>query len=204
MSVNDTLGAAVWNNDTAEVEAILKANPDLDVGSEDHFFFAMVFNCLEIFKLLLDHPATDLNKRNKYGETLLEEACQRNNNIEILKLLKDNRVRYSHKKRLSPLYWLCEDKNIEKVKWILYLRGREINEEEVQHLIEVATRQKQDEIASLLKRFKPNREQIISQLNVELEPPGNPALLFATLVFLEEGLLKLREKSKKAKHEAQT
>jgi len=58
----------VWNNDTAEVEAILKANPDLDVGSEDHahFFIAISHNCLEIFKLLMDHPATDLNKRDSF------------------------------------------------------------------------------------------------------------------------------------------
>ena len=34
-----------------------------------------------------------------------------------------------------------------------------------------------------------------SQLNVELEPPGNSALLFAALVFLEDGLLKLKGKS---------
>ena len=63
-------------NDTAKVKAILKANPDLDVGSEDHFFFAMVFNCLEIFKLLLDHPATDLNKRNKLGKLCLRKRVR--------------------------------------------------------------------------------------------------------------------------------
>jgi len=64
-------------------------------------------------------------------------------------------------------------------------------------LIKVATQKNHIEIASLLKRFNQNCEQVISQLKVELEPPGNSALLFAALVFLEDGLLKLKEKSKK-------
>ena len=85
---------------------------------------------------------------------------------------------------------------MENIKWVLYLRGREIGDEEVEKLIKVATEGNHHELASLLERFKLNREQIISQLNVELEPPGNPAHLFATLVFLEEGLLKLSENPK--------
>ena len=77
---------------------------------------------------------------------------------------------------------------------MLYLRGREIGDEE---LIEVATRKNHHELSSLLERFKLNGEQVISQLNLELEPPCNSADLFATLVFLEDGLLKLKAKSKK-------
>jgi len=200
MNAHNNLQSAIANKDLEKVTAILKADPDLDVSGEDHshFSLAMRLNLLEIFKLLSSHPATDFNKRNKYGETLLEDVCDGNYNIEMLKLLlKENRVRYPHKKRLSPLYWLCDDERIEKVKWILYLRGREIDNKEVKFLITVSTRQKHNEIASLLKRFKRNRQQVISQLNIELEPPGNPALLFAAPVFLEEGMLKLREKSKK-------
>ena len=80
---------------------------------------------------------------------------------------------------------------------MLYLRGREIGDREVKELIQVATEEKHYELSSLLERFKLNRERVISFLGLELEPTGNSARLFATLVFLEDGLLQLRVKSKK-------
>ena len=62
--------------------------------------------------------------------------------------------------------------------------------------MEVASERNHTEIASLLQKFKQNRERVTSQLNLELEAQGNSALLFA-LVFLKDGLLKLKGKSKK-------
>jgi len=117
--------------------------------------------------------------------------------VEILNLLlRDQRLKYlPDHEGTSPLYLPYFFRYFERVQWVLYLRGREIGDEEVKELITVAAKQNHTEIDSLLQRFKQNHEQVISQLSVELEPPGNSALLFAALVFLEDGLLKLKGKS---------
>ena len=119
--------------------------------------------------------------------------------VEILNLLlRDQRLKYlPDHEGTSPLYLPYFFRYFERVQWVLCLRGREIGDKEMKTLIKVATQKNHIEIASLLKRFNQNCEQVISQLKVELEPPGNSALLFAALVFLEDGLLKLKEKSKK-------
>ena len=195
--MNEALHHAISRDDVAGVEAILKANPGLDIhakgneGQFTHLDLAILFGKLEIVKLFMDLPGVDLNQKNQQGTTPLQSAF--NGEVEVLKLLlRDDRVRYPTNHILSPLFIACLLGKVENIMWVLYLRGREIKGKEVKWLIKEATDNGHGYLAELFKRFKADRELVIFQLNIELEPANKPALLFAMLAFLEDGLLKLK------------
>ena len=203
MDVHTSLRLAICGNKVAEVKAILKDNPGLDLHTKvdkvGHFHLAIALRRPEIVKLFMNYPGVDLNKKDKGGITILSRAIV-GRDVEVLKLLlRDKRAKYlrNDPEWWSPLNFACDFGELENVQWVLYLRGREIDDTEVRDLITVATEKNHSEIVNLLKRFKLNREHTIFQLEWELEPPGNLALLFAALVFLEVGLLRLKVKSKK-------
>ena len=76
----------------------MKNNPNLDLHSKDdnfgHFFVAFLFKRLEIVRLFMNHPGVDLNKKDKYGNTVLWMACNWGD-VEVLKLLlRNKRTKY--------------------------------------------------------------------------------------------------------------
>ena len=200
MSISRALLDSIHSDDFEKAEALLKANPNLDVhdvgpSGLEHFRVAVTLNRVEIVKLLLNHPAIDLNRRDHNGQTALWGACNGIKTGVLKLLLRDKRVKYLPDHfGMTPLYFPCLLGRMENIKWALYLRGREINGREVKELIKIANKWKHSDIANLLERFTQNRERVIFQLNVDLEPFDNPALLFATLAFLEDGLLRLKSK----------
>ena len=110
MDVHKSLLIAIRGNKIAEVEAILKNNPDLDLHTKGeqvgHFHLAILHHRFEIVKLFLNFPGVDLNKKIiEYGCTVLWKAIS-GGDVEILKLLLwDQRLKYlPDHEGTSPLY----------------------------------------------------------------------------------------------------
>jgi len=102
-----------------------------------------------------------------------------------------------------PLYYGSCSNRVNVVKWLIALRGEELDLEKKASFdgkswttpLEIARELKFAEISSLLRQFTANRKKIQFELREELGLPGSrPSELFALIVFLCDDLLKIKQR----------
>ena len=205
--------AAEWNV-VEELQSLLKGHhhhPDLDVnrGNESvngwtALHAAAYYGHAEAVKLLLEHPAINVNAKNRYRQTPFSFACFRRNVSVVRLLLKDLRVDIAlhDEDGCSPLWRACECGSVETIMWLM-ASGRDFGDMNIKGsryddddgwveytALEVAREHQKTQIVSLLEKFIANPAQTRLEVRMKLGVLDEYAAeIFALTVFLCDDLL---------------
>jgi len=177
---------AVDRGDVAEVQLLLKDNPDLNVNWEvvsqwTVLHSAAVCGYFEIVKILLAHPQINVNVQNRSGYTPFSFSCQLNCLSVVQLMLKDPRVdiTLSDHRGHTPLWHASFEGSVDAVEWLI-ASGRELGDLSI-----VSSSYLHEDIALLLEKFMVNPAQIRHELQVKLGVLYECAAeIFALTVFL--------------------
>jgi len=130
------LWTASYQGQTEEVAQILGTTPaEFDVNWQDSeharspFLRSCFFGHVEIVKLFLADPRTDVNRRQTQGASPFYIACQQGH-VEVVKLLlREPRVEVNLAAYddMTPIYSACQNGHLEVVRWILALSQVEVD-----------------------------------------------------------------------------
>ena len=156
-----------------------------------------------VASLLLAHPHINVNQRDSFGETPLLRGC---GNLDIVRLLlRDPRVdlTMADKGGHSPFVWIVKDESLPIVEWWI-ASGREVklgkpgNAETDAIMAAKSTWFFRAQMVTLLENFKQNPEEVRHAVRSRLGwYTKEAAEVFALLVFLSDGLLELRPKTRR-------
>jgi hypothetical protein len=200
-----------------EVKQFLLDNPAFNVNESLDISIgwrALHYACRgghhEILSILLAHPAINVNQKDKDGHTPLHFCCFYAH-IEVWKiLLKDSRVdiNWADDYDCTALWWACYSGHEELVKWMVALRGDELdlekkgrkNSDSGDHTeytaIEIAGEDHWEGVIALLERFIVNPTQTRHEVRLELGLADTDAAeLFALIIFLCDDFLRLKPPS---------
>ena len=210
MTVEKKLIDAAMCDDLAEVQALLRDHPGLDINwqGDDNTALHLASYCgfIEIVKVLLAHPAIDVNSRNLYGSTPFLEGCYSGKLPVVRVLLKDPRVdvTLSADNGGTPLWYLSSCGHFDALEWLI-ASGRDLGDVKNKKgndrgneytSLEIARKIQSMEVVSLLERFVANPAQTRHELRVKLGVLDELAAEnFALVVFLCDGLLQLKPTS---------
>ena len=159
--------------DAEEVSLQLKTNPDLNVNwaneTERNWTFLHLASCndhAEVVKLLLAHPAIEVNLKDKYGKTPFLLACAFGRVSVVRVLLKDPRVDVilEDGNGFTPLWWAAQNGMKEVIEWLV-ASGRDLGDVNKKgerspginyNALGIARERKRTEVVSLLERFMVN------------------------------------------------
>jgi len=147
----------------------------------------------------LAHPAINVNALTSGGSTPFSLSCLNGQVSVVQLLLKDPRVdvTVADKGKCTPLWLVACFGNFEVVMWLI-ASGRDLGDlnkkgkwqDGKSTALEIATKENETEIASLLQRFMVNPAQTRHALRVELGRRDELAAeVFALVVFLCDNLL---------------
>ena len=193
-----------------DVEALLRDNPDIDVNWDGSWLARTALHSashgghVEVVKLLLAHPAINVNCEDKYGVTPFSLGCLNGQMSIVDLLLKDPRVdvTLADRDECTPLRYASRWGSLEIAERLiasgrdlgdLNKKGRHYQDSKEYSAIEIARKMTEWEVVSLLERFMENPTQTLHELRVKLG--GLDALaaeLFALTVFLCDDLLQLK------------
>jgi hypothetical protein len=203
---------ASQKGDTKEVKRILVHKPEVDVNWGYRDDTALHNACrgghVGMVQVLLLHPRINVNLLNRGGCTPFRLSCSTDlRKHEIMKLLlRDSRVKVNiHDSRgRGPVWWASYHGRLTAIKWMIALRGNELDTEKrgksVQDSaeyspIEIARKKGYLEVVSLLDRFMTNPVQVQREICAELGVIWPPADLFAIIIFLCEDFLRMKSPS---------
>jgi hypothetical protein len=206
-SIEQQLRYKIVNDHEDEAVAILRAHPSLDVNWKDQndwtvLQLASYYGHAKVVKLLLVHPAIDCNVRAPGGFTPLLLACWNDYVSVVYLLLKNPRVNTTLADHggHTPLWWASSNGNLEVIE-LMIASGQDLGDlnqkgsygnNEDYTALEVARKNNNIEIESLLVKFMANPELIRHQVQVKLGlSDAIAAEIFALTIFLCDGLLKL-------------
>jgi len=211
MNSNVLLFHAARTGNVTDFKRILEENPGLDINwqhpsysNRTSLHIASQMGHHEIVKILLAHPLINVNILDEEGLIALSLACEEGNTEVVHLLCEDLRVEVNltaSKYGYIPLYLTVCFHSFESVKWLMALRGEDLDLGEKASYdgtnwttsLEIAGELGFTEIISLLERFTANPAQVQYELRVELGLPASLASeLFAVVVFLCDDLLKIR------------
>jgi hypothetical protein len=150
---------------------------------------------LEAAQLLLNRKA-QVNLKDSSGSSPLLVGCS---HIEITKLLLRHpqvNVNLADRHGCTPLWRASRWGRLCIVKWMIALRASELDlnvrGDDGISAAEIARKKRHTEVAELLERLGAKRDTTVREIQCEL---GHPlvAQLFVLVVFLCDGLLRLRE-----------
>jgi len=176
------------------------ANPHLRLSTALHF--ASISGQVEVVKLLLAHPAINVNVKDRSGTTPLSLVCESGNLSCVRLLLKDPRINVTldDNKGCTPLWKACCFGHREAVEWLI-ASGKHLSEThkgssyDGRHrtALEIARKRKNTEVVSLLKRFMAKSAQTRHEVRVKLGVLDELAAeVYALTVFLCDDLLQLK------------
>ena len=71
------MARAVFGGNVPKVAELLRDNPDFDVNGRSLLHSAVLYGYEDLAKLVLAHPAIDVNRQNAVGETAISICCTR-------------------------------------------------------------------------------------------------------------------------------
>ena len=196
------------------VKKFLKDNPAWDVNEDfDAGWTALHLVCFyghyATLSVLLAHPQTNVNQKNVAGYPPFSVACS-SGQVEAAKvLLRDSRVDINMPdiRGWTPLWSESCHGRVEVIKWMI-ASGREINlDRKGKYLdgkeytaIEIARRETEPAVVSLLEKFATNPLQTRYEIRLELGvTEALAAELFATTVFLCDDYLRIKQPESNSK-----
>jgi hypothetical protein len=207
--VEQQLCSAAYNGTIEEVETLLRDHPDLDINWKDVCGWtalnAASFNGqAKVVKLLLAHPAINVNMQTSFGATslLLCYSCDINTTFQLL--LKDPRVDFTlNDYDGHTLLWFVSFRGEFKIIEMLIasgkdlgdinLKGRNSDDGKVYTALEIARKQRNDIVVSLLERFMTNPSQTRYEIRVKLGfTDALAAEIFTLTIFLCDNLLQFK------------
>ena len=152
----------------------------------------------KVVKLLLAHPAIDVNMQDHQGDTPFVSACAKGSLTVVRQLLKDPRVNTAQADGAgcTPLWKAVNNGGTQILSWFI-ASGRDMGDLTLKarlpgggfNILEIA-RVRDARAATLLERFMANPTQTRHALRVRLELPDTLAAEnFALIIFLCDGLL---------------
>jgi len=209
MEPEKRLHEAAWINDVAVVKFLLSEHPKLDVNRQNEYGkTALHLACHaghhEVVQLLLAHPKINPNAQHNNGSSCLVVSVYWRRTQCAKLLLKDSRVdvnldEWDHR---TALWWASCFGYLEIVKWLVALRGAELDLErkvkcgiDLFTPLEVAIARGQTAIASFLTKFKEAPKVLIKELQRELGVRETGAAeLFVLVVLLSDEFFNTCEK----------
>ena len=200
--MESALREAACDGKEEDMRKILKKHPDIDVNAKYQGGWAPLhIACLnghdKIVSLLLAHPHIRVNDKTAEGFTPFLVTCRTRRSSSCARvLLKDPRVEVNEPRDdgSTPLYEAIFWGSIEIIKWWVG-SGREMDLgkpwNEKTDAIKRARKSGRTELASLLERFQENPIQTRNVIRKELGWFGEEAKIFALIIFLSDGLLKI-------------
>ena len=196
--------AAAKGGRVEEVEALLRDHPGLDVNCEDDkirwtaLHFCSMYGNAEVVKLLLAHPAINVNAQTSDNFTPILICCWKGSMSVAQLLLKDPRVDVTLEdcRGCTPLWLASHHGHCEVIEWLI-ASGKDLGDlnqkvhwdgEEFSAL-EIAREHKESEVVSLLEKFMDNATQVRHGVRVKLGVrEALAAEVFALTVFLCDDL----------------
>jgi hypothetical protein len=208
------LRKACNSGNLSKVKKFLGDNPTFDVNYvlDGNGRTALHLACFhghhEVVSVLVVHSQINVNQKTNYGDTPFLLGCL-NGRVKVVKvLLKDHRVdiNMAYDDGCIPLWFVSYRGYVEVIKGMIALRGDEVDREksgkydgEYSTAIEIARKENNSEMVSLLERFKAKPAQTRHELRVELGLVDELAAeLFAMTVFICDDFLRLKEASSSA------
>lgn len=191
-----------------EVKRILRHNPDVDInwGWSQRVRYTPLHQACngghdKIVALLLAHPRIDVNRRSDSGETPLYWACFWGKLSCVQLMLRDPRVdpNAANVDGHTPLWQAVYGGFPDVIKWWI-ASGREMDLRELRtlqddHFDFRSLGGAKKEVVSLLERIKGNQAQTRSEIREELGWLGEETKFFALVIFLSDGLLRIKEEA---------
>jgi len=196
--------------DSHDVRGLILDTPDLDVNWQNSYpiqYTALHQACEldspEVTTLLLLHPAINVNIVSGFHSTACCCACLAGATEAAKVILQDPRVDLSLGR--SPVFAAAKEGHLEVVKWLIALQPDQVlkvlEKREAEYdsrlftPIEVARKNRHSEVVWLLSKFKEDQVTTCHEVQLELGvSKGCTADLFALVVFLCDGLLKITSK----------
>jgi hypothetical protein len=193
------------------VKKFLEDDPAFNVNEEvdGNGYTALHLACWkgyhEIVSMFLAHPDINVNQKNNSGNTPFLRGCAHGKVEAVKVLLKDSRVdiNMADYDECTPLWCASCYEHVEVIKWMIVLRGDELDLEKKGKYwkddkectaIEVSRDNNRPEVMSLLERFMVNPVEVRHEIRVELGLVDEDAAeLFAMTVFLCDEFLKIEE-----------
>ena len=187
----------------------LRDIPGLDVNCIGRFGWnalhcASSNGSLEVVKLLLAHPAINVNLPTPSGATAFLLACWNGHVSVVQLLLRDPRVDVTlgDNSGCTPLWSASKDGMIDIIEWLiaserdlgdLNQKGILKQKEQAYTTLEIAREGKEGEVVLLLERFIANPLQTRHEVQAKLGlQDALAAGLFAVIIFLCDDLLQLK------------
>jgi len=191
-----------------ELESVLKDYPDVDINGVNSFGLTALHNSTgqpEVVKLLLSHPNINVNPTIylHFIPTPLARACWFNHMPAIRLLLDDKRVdaSYALDGKNTPLCLVVNREHHEAGKWLI-ASGKYLGDVPkawpnfylpARTSLKTIENHEHFEFISLLKSFAKDPEGTRRQVQIELGFRKILSVeLFATAIFLCDGLLQIR------------
>ena len=200
MKIEEDFCMAAKGGHVEEVRSLLRDHPTLNPNwrNQDRWtplHFACLYGRLEVVKLLLAHPAVNVNPPF-CDETPFSLCCQFGHASVVHFMLENPQVDISlpDQDGHTPL-WIASRNGHREVIERLIASGRDLGDFNVKPncALEIAREFKRTEVAALLERFTVNPAQTRHELRVKLGIlDALAAEVFALTVFLCDDLLQLR------------
>jgi hypothetical protein len=194
---------AAYRGDEKEARKILEGNRNISVNWKDPNGWTALHCAIcngkdKIVSLLLVHPDIDVNSKNNCESTPFLFACEYGMISCARLLLNDTRVgvNESNNGGYTPLWYTARYGRLELIKWWI-VSGREMHLETARNFntaIGVAKKWGKTDVVSLLEKFETNPTQTRHEVRIELGCFDELAAeLFAVVIFLCDGILKIKE-----------
>jgi len=202
--------AAVKEGDAGKLAELIREDPGFNVNQQDEDGWTLLHDpCYEdsrsaVVPLLLAHPDIDVNVKDRYGYTPFFVACRDGHIPCVREMLKDSRVKVNEPANYgcTPLWNAACWGHLDIIKlWVASGRETDLGKpgEELTDAIGGAKQWKKIEVVALLERFKENPVETRHALRVELGWYNELAAeMFAMVVFVSDGLLKIKDAASSA------
>jgi len=182
-----------------------KVSLDINAGGVDSspLRLAVLTGGLEMVEILLKHPHVNVNRNHRFQYTVFNTCCQQGKLELVRLLLVDPRVDVNQpdNANATPLWYAINRRNLEVVKWMIALRGQELDVEKKAHwfgapmtALERARDLGAGDLVELLLEFSANRQKTIHNLRVELRfLDGLAAGYFAIIIFLCDDFVTIKD-----------
>jgi len=195
--------AALRRGDAKTLAELMRQDPGFNVNLVlDEYGWTLLHEACNgdsrsaVIPLLLAHPDIDVNLKDSYGRTPFDLACSGRTSC-VREMLKDSKVKPNEPKNdgLTPLYRAAYCGHLDVIKWWV-ASGREMDlgtPEDVNQTDSIgwAKKRGQTEVVTLLERFKSDASKTRHAMRLELRWYDGAAEIFALVVFVSDGLLKI-------------
>jgi len=181
VTLEDQLYTASEQNRLERVAELLandatNVNGGYQMGAVTPLHVACALGHAEVVRMILSHPAVDVNQKSSGGSTPFLFAAANGNVEAVVAMLEDHRVELnqSNLPGATGLWHAASSGHMDVVKWIL-ASGREVNLAGKcmgANVIEKARIEKKFDVVELLERFVAEPEEVRADVRRELDIQG--------------------------------